>query len=670
MLIHLLDFLLQFSPFGKFAPRILLWEAFVSLALLGLGLALLRLLRQQHQPFAVAACCGVALWLFFGGWLNLTHTATPRTILVLLSVGFLLGLWEISRPALRARLGAALRSIRSSRSTLIAGGFIAIYFAAIFAAHLRPTAAWNRYDDPQAYMAYADKASSLGSLQSDPFSERRTNTGLGGGIFLNVTMLAAADDTAMGYIDGAFGYIAYLLAVWSLLRRLGLSDHRAIAVLYLIPVFSLGKLNLSIVYLSAAMLLAILLILLDEENLTSISLRTGLVLGVLLGAACTVKSSNIPFGGLFLIFCAVALAVRARSAKRLLPFALATLPILLIVLPWMLQLHHDQATYLCPLLGRGYHASAYGILPLPAHSAPTWQSLVVSAPSATALLLAGVFSYLLARRLALPARPAVFAYIATSVLSTFLIGVSVAGESLDRFTLPFYVPCVLLLAGFILLAWRDPRCRLVFSLAVGFVLVWTFAFAYVVDKREHLDDDIAQLYTLTGARHIRYARDYDVVLTPATMQANIDEVKRAQFAVPPGNTIMEATETAYGYDWHRNPIFIADYPGMAGLPPGFPIFSNYETVRLYLLHCGIHFLIYDRKLREQANDFDALRSDPTQHYPLSKLLHHPSLLRAISSWSRMESLASNHVRLLFEQIAATHPPLYDDGRIEVIPLDE
>jgi hypothetical protein len=152
------------------------------------------------------------------------------------------------------------------------------------------------------------------------------------------------------------------------------------------------------------------------------------------------------------------------------------------------------------------------------------------------------------------------------------------------------------------------------------------------------------------------------------MQHNGEVVRRAQDAVPSGQTILEATKTAYGYDWRRNPVYIADYPGMAGLPPGPPVFGDAEALRAYLLHCGIHYVIYDRALYV-ALDFESFRKQPRTIVPRDTILGLLKRSNTPAPWSRMEYYVENSTRLQLQQIAAQHSIVYDDGRIEVIRLD-
>jgi hypothetical protein len=655
------------SRFATFAPHILAWELFLSCALLGWGWLVLRALRLRDLPVAVPACTGVAIWLFLGGWLNLFRWAGKNVLLGLLAVGFLWFLRELFASETRTSIRHSLASLRGgSTGWKLAALILGIYFVAIFATQIRPMA-WNKFDDTQAYMAFADKAASFKSLQSDPFSERRVNTGLGGAIYLSVTALAGADDSVMGFLDGGFGYVAFLFSLWAVLRRVGVPRRYALAALWLLPLLQLGKLNLTSVYLSAAFMLTLLLLVVEqmearyERALPTGLLPTGLLLGLLLGAAFTLKSSNVPFGLLFLTLCALLFVFKTRRLAMLTPFLLAAGALLITAIPWMLALRRDEGTFLFPVLGLGDHSCAFGLLPVPTHASPFYQSFLISLPGALAILVAGALWWLLA----LDRHPTVALFFFTSAVSALTIGISVAGDQVDRFIAPFLVPCMILFAGTLFtVQYTTSPNRLRLSAAyLGLILLYS---VYVVDLREGLEDDPGRILALFGnAAHLR---SYDAALTASDIAADGQRVRRAQMAVPPGIPVLEATATAYGYDWHRNPIFIADYPGMAGVAPGIPIHGTGEDVRRYLLGAGIHFIVYDSSLHlpDEWADFER---DPTVHLPASSLLRHPKHLRSQAAWTRMEFNVEQHTRTLFEQIAASHAPIYRDGSIEVIPLD-
>jgi hypothetical protein len=653
-----------------FAPTVLLWEAFVSFAMLGFGFGLLRLCRLQRLPIAVAACAGIAVWVLLGGWLNLGHLVTRPVLLWLLASGVLLFLWELLQEEMRLRLGGMLRSFRSNRLALTLAIPIVGYFLLLFAAHLRPVS-WNANDDQQGYMALAEKSAAFDHMPSDPFCERRTASGLGGSIFLDRTMLAGADDSTMDYLDSGFGYLVYVLAIWSIGKALRLSNPECVVLLYLVPLFPLGKVNLTIIYLSASSFLSMLLLLLHEGSEDrgweeGLRPRVAVVLGLLLGAAFTLKSTNMPIGFLFVLCVGSALVwYRRRVVDLIWPAAIVVALLALVVLPWMVALRHDQGTYLFPALGRGYHISAYGLVPLPSAASPKLQSLVIASPLMLMVLLAGLFAVWLSRGWGSAIRLPIFAFYAATLAAVPVVAVSTGGTEVDRYTLPFTMPCVLLLAGCTLFARRTASKSLAYKIHFGAAAVMVLGCAltseYLIGRNYDRNYNAQEIWTITG-------RTQPGSLDPGTMLANGLAVRRAQEAVPKGAEILELTPTGYGYDWQRNPVFIGDYPGMSGPPPGPPLTGSPEELRLYLLGCGVHYVVYDRAM-EWPVDFAEFLQRPGIRLIRGDLKLATERRIFISAWSREEWIVSSRFRNLIGEIAQPQRVIYDDGRIATIRLD-
>ena len=88
--------------------------------------------------------------------------------------------------------------------------------------------------------------------------------------------------------------------------------------------------------------------------------------------------SSLPAAVAMCGFYFLAWVVYQRRARPLQQAALWAGVLLACMTPWMVDMRHKEGTFLFPILGRGYDASAYGIIPLPngsheaAGSAATW----------------------------------------------------------------------------------------------------------------------------------------------------------------------------------------------------------------------------------------------------------------------------------------------------------
>lgn len=633
-------------------PALIAWEAFVTLALFGFGLTTLRLLKRRDLPPGIAFCAGIAGWLFLGGILNLFHAATKPVLTSLLAVGVVLFLLELRDPVLRRhRLLAGLRRLWPRTPwTRAAASVLILWFSLCFIAHLG-TFAWNRFDDLQAYTAFADKASTLGALQPDPFSERRITSGVGGALFLDVTMLVGADNRGIDYLEGSLGLAVLLLLAGTLTRRFRLRPWGTLAVFLALAVFTLGRANISSVNLSAVLFLALLLLQLEDQPSPILS-------GLLVGAAFTLKSSNIPFCVLFLTGCAIAKAWQSRTLKPLLDLTLTALTAAILAAPWAAKHRLDEGTALFPSLGRGYHLSAYGF-PTIAQTVPRLISLGASLPDFLPPLLAGLLALVLLRRH--PYRATLVTFLFAAALAAPLFSIAVAAEDIDRFLLPILnLSAILFLT--ILLASNERPWR---ATAITLFVLWTAGFVTYAIQLDFFRDpgDLALLF---GNPDL--LTRYETGRSPLQMDLIGKQVRYAQQRVPPGATLLEEIQDAYAFDFRRNNVLLADYPGMASPPPGLPLDGTPAQVRTYLLAQGVHYLMLDRTLdrAQYPNvDYAGFRQYPQVHPSWRDVLIH----RDMRGYSRMEYQVSARTQFLLNALATPQRILYDEDQLVVVNLD-
>ena len=180
--------------------------------------------------------------------------------------------------------------------------------------------------------------------------------------------------------------------------------------------------------------------------------------------------------------------------------------------------------------------------------------------------------------------------------------------------------------------------------------------------------DPGDIWLMTGQRNYTdFLQSYETVLNPADLAAAAARVQKAQSSVPQGAAIYESIASAYGFDWNRNPVLIADYPGMASLPPGMPIDCDNDGLRRYFLTQGIHYVMLDRTLIEPV-DYFGFRRDPQVHFwwrDMLRLTNQP----LPHGYGRMEWSVSNRTRYLLLATASKQTLLYDDGELVVFTLD-
>ncbi|MHB1699697.1 MAG: hypothetical protein ACYCSN_06090 [Acidobacteriaceae bacterium] len=514
----------------------------------------------------------------------------------------------------------------------------------------------NRFDDPQAYMAYPQKTLQTGYLQPEPFSERRIVTSLGSGYVLQALMLVSGDARSASFIDSGFGLLLYAAMLWALTRIASVSEIRSAWLLWMVLLLPLFKQNLTMVYLSAGLFLVVFALLVRSSRGAS-KWVGAIIVGIVAGAACTLKSSNIVFLFPALAFTGVWRAWGRKSFAAILPTVVSLLAAAAAMLPWMMQQKRDEGAYLFPLLGRGFHASAFGQLPLPAHTSSSFFALWLSLPYTVLLAMALLFAWRFLDRPGERWRAPLIGFLAAAAFATPILALSTGGEGADRYPLPFAVPVLLVFAAFFL-GGRYLPAPLPSGLqksAIGYLAVCLFFIGGLFGIRARLD--LAEIHSLMSWIRMRpsHLLPWEYELTTREMRKEEERAARVQASIPAGEPVFEALFAAYPYVFSRNTIYIADYPGMAGWAPGIPVGKGPEPVRSYFLAHAIHYVVCDRRLASGNAD-------------IQEFLGNPQMRRGRTAWSREEDSVSRDVRHNLLLLAKTHRSVYDDGEVVAVDL--
>ncbi len=632
------------------------WAMAITFAFFGVGRALMRRLYGTVS-WVISGGVGVCLFVAVGGWMNLFGLVRPTVILSLVILGDALFLGELyyAKRVDPRDFGLLLRKHNSVQTVISAA--IILLLACLILANVKPKI-FNRYDDPQAYMAYPQKMLQTGSLPSDPFSERRILTSLGGGYFLQAMMLPGGDERSIAFIDAGVGFLLYAFCIWSFARQQGLSEVQAIGILYLIPLLPLFYINLTFVALSAALFLVMVLWVSFIGNKEQSNYSQWLVLGLIAGALCTLKSTNIVFALPFLVLFGLTYAALKRNLKTLLSILFACITTLFTVFPWALQQKITEGTYLFPVLGKGFHASAYGQLPTPLHTASIRHAFVPAVPHMLMLIMALAFVWRLTEKDSAKVRAALLAFFAAAIIATPVIALSVSGVAVDRFTFPFQVPALVIFA---VMLFRGvgrvgkPHCTELWVSACCLLSVWIIWIMVSVGFRQRLYiQEPNLLATWLGASPPHLLGSY-YILTAEQLKYEEQRAVKVQSMIPAGASVYEVVFSAYPYDFKRNVIYIADYPGMAGLPPGIPVGKGPDAVRKYFLSHSIRYILCDRKLTWENQD-------------VQEFLNRPEGNGSSGGWTTMEDHVSRDVRHNIRLLARTDHRIYDDGEVMAIKL--
>lgn len=632
------------------------WATCVCLSVIGYGKALLSLCKLHNPRWALAGCIGVGFLAGIGGILEITNSVRPPVLFVLIFIGvaFLAtSVWRSRRrlPDLVASLLIVLKENKTVALLLL----LLVVLTGIRMIGNLEASYFLLSDDLSAYLSYPTEMLQRGSLPSDPFSERRIQSALGGAYFLQTLTMLASDARSVRFIDWGFGSALYVGVVFAICRRLRLSVATSLAVAVLTFIIPLRRQNVTMLALPAALFCALFLIeLMEELDKVQWWLRP-LLLGITASAICTLKSSYIPAAVLICgVYYAGEVVMKPRRRLALLQAGICALVAVSCLAPWMLDQKRKEGTYLFPILGRGYEASAYGVIPLPsgsqnpAHSIEFWASIL---PLLIPFLIA-IAVQLIGRQ----------PYVGTwwSERTSFFIAIcggiaamalATGGDSIARYTMPFVAPGVILFCAYTVrwMGLAKPRpvwltCTMVFC------VVWIGAVAVRYGVQTHI---YREYITDLGIPPL----SNDIVRLDA--KAEKGRVAALQASIPAGEPILEHLFVSYPLDFRRNPIFIADFPGLAGSPPGMPIGRGPLPLRRYLLENAIRFVAFTYGRGKIL--------DLTPGLTLQKLISDPEA-GGRHTWLFMQNKIACDVQANLEALSKQYLCSYDDGESCVVDM--
>jgi hypothetical protein len=632
------------------------WGFCIFCAFLGYGIAVFRILKVRNAPWALAATTGVSLLLAVGGLLNLTAEIVAPVLVALIMVGDLLALWgfrsEIKRLPLAIREGYA--AITENRRTLLLTILLAALLAVPVLRNVRVHNGYFSHDDLAAYINLPSETLQLASLPSDPFNERRITSTLGGSYFLQTFMLVVGDERTVPFIDVSVGFILYAAVLWGIFRHLELSVTQSLALVLLIFIAPLFRANFTMVILPAGLFAALFWIEIHPALGDRTGWRRSILLGLTAAALCCLKSNYLPPAVLICLFYYVFGFISQPRLEPIRSAGLCALVTISSLLPWMIDMKRKEATYLFPILGRGYDASAYGVIPLPSGSVSAiisgslWMWLAL-APLAAPLFLALAAALMASRKRIETEWVALCSFLVAAAVGVVAVAASTGGESMGRYTLPFEVPAMLIFAGFVF-RWRN---------ALQPTPLWLNGATAVVAA--------ALVYHSAGfgvyaAQYRRYAQDAGLAPSPKHFDTQVEKKRIAalQALVPTGEPILAHLSVSFPFDFRRNPVFIADWVGMAGLPPGMPVAKGPDAVRTYLLKHSIRYVAYDCR-HLLSREYDPGTSVQTVLANPRRYGRH--------GWLYIEGKISEDEDKNLAALGRTYKHLYDDGETYVFDLE-
>lgn len=619
------------------ALEALLWCGVIFLSLCGHGAALLRAARFDRPPLAFSATAGIAFAILTGGLLNLAHAVTPLALCLFLTLGLALLLIFVRPGHAPAPSGPTTPAARTLTTLLL------VLFAAVLALRLFASVHIDSYqngDDYAFYLAAPKKMLELHTYAPDPFSERRIINTIGGSYFLQDLLLLRLPLEDLQLADRFPGLLLLAMLGFTLARELRLSRAQAAFLALTLVLVPQLMFNLTLVVLPSALFLAMVAIAASRTLRDRHPLLQALLLGAAAGAVISAKSSYIVHATLLVLAFSLLRWWMAGPRAGLRMLSLATLSALVVLAPWMIANHAASGTFFYPIFGHGYHYSAYHILPSPSTLDPHL-FLHKILPFTLVLAFFAVLQALITGSGESERAPLMLSIVA--VAGCLVLGVATGGDSIRRYNYPAIVPALLLIFVTVSvrvqrspsnLLWRSAQLAaatlsLLLAVYIGFNS-WTHEYATIAHS---LHD------TLT-----------DRPIVPPQVAASYAAVERA---LPADAPALVTTHYNFLFDFRARSLYLADFAGAAGPPPGWPAFQSGDALAHYLLTNGVRYVVFEYNFSDFAPGADET---------------HQAVDPNVSRILRNEALLGMNAHRQYRELALTRRKLYDDGETCILDL--
>ena len=515
----------------------LLLSALAALSCLGWG----RLVDgRAGLAWPVAATLGLAVVVALGGLLNLAGMAFGWALDGVAAIGLILAGWTLWRRPPRA---PSARGLAIAALALIPAGFVA--------ATQLPITLFDFLDDFSKYFAYPMRMLATGTLAGSSLNSMGAET-LGGQAFLDGFVLAHWPFSAINAVDGVFGLMLCGL-------MLGRTPRAAVIGVIALAVVPNQYVNVSTLYLGAALIMAELLVLTDDQD----GLPPPLAAALPAAALIALKASFAPLAVAMLAFAAIGFGWRDGWRSALAWAGRTGGAAVLALAPW-LAVH--RANLLAWAMGQGGLAEAPIIQAAPSGDPLAMLSFKAlpygGSYGAYSVLLAAIVA--MALLAAFPARRRAPGLLAVA-LALALVSVGLLQYTLPRdfahFTLRYTIPALLgVLLGLLVVAEQVKlglRTRVVLAL-LGLAPLALFG-AEAPARWERMIEGKSML----AFHWLADLPDFQAFSTAMVEPAAFAHLQAIQARIPAGEPLLVWVTTPFQLDYARNPIIDADYAGLA-----------------------------------------------------------------------------------------------------------
>ncbi len=620
----------------QFAVAIL-WCIGLFAAISGYGALLLRLFDVRRPAFALAAVSGFSAVILIGGIFNLLHAITVPVLITFSIIGVLalLVLRFIDKEPAALETSAPASANLNVKLLLL---FFAVVFAVRVAATVH-TAYYQKSDDYNFYLAAPKKMLQLHEYAPDPFSERRIMSSVGGNYFLQTLVLTELPLEDVQMADRALGLLLLAVVAFGLADEFDLTPLQQAALAVFVLITPQLQFNLTFVVLPSALFFGLVYLASHRRLLDEHRNLQALLLGMTTAAIASTKSTYLPHGVLFVLCIAAFAFSRRGTAAGLRTLVIGAAGCLLVLAPWMVAQHATSGTYYYPLLGKGFHYSSYGLYPPPSGFNPKI-ILHKVVPFNIPLLLILLLEWFWGEDD--DQSRAILCFTAATLIASLFVGIATGGDSVRRYNYPAIVPVLLLL--FVVFSRRVNHLPQVARWRLGqagsAVLAVATAIYIGLNSWTH-----EYSHTL---RNLQVSFSQFSIEKPSVRS----QYAAMERAIPTDSGTIATVDDTFLLDYRTHHIHIADFPGAASLPPGWPGRSDGEALASYLLSHHIRYL---------AHSYSEDEAD--QGHLLSVMND-----KSITQWIRSEDEMMLDSHRQYRELARTRRHLYDDGSLYVLDL--
>ncbi|MGA8938212.1 MAG: hypothetical protein WB439_03525, partial [Acidobacteriaceae bacterium] len=379
----------------------------------------------------------------------------------------------------------------------------------------------------------------------------------------------------------------------------------------------------------------------DADELQPHPVLQALLLGAAAATIASFKSTYLPHGVLFFV-CIGLIHARSRGLKAGLRTVLfASLGCLVVLLPWMIASHIASGTWFYPLLGKGYQYSAYGLFPPP--SGGNSLKIIAKVMEFNVPLIAVLLVEWFWCEHDEQTRVLV-ALTAAALGASILVGIATGGDSVRRYNYPAILAAILLLylaashKANLAPTWRS---RSLEHLSVALCICLSMYIGFNSWTHEYQMTFKCLRASLT-----------DFHIEPETTARAYAAMEHAIPTGPDGT--LATLDYPFLLNFKSHHIDLADIPGAASLPPGWPSRSDGNALAAYLL---------SKHLRYLALTFDASTLQSVQHREQTEETDAHA-----TQWIRSEARIRLASYRQYDQLIHSRRHLYDEGDLIVLDL--